>query len=69
MPGDGLFDLLHGVGLDPGDDVVHPVDDVDFPDVCYLPELLQEILFGPKVSINKYKGLRNFGSLPRPLLF
>jgi len=69
MPGDGLLDLLHGVGLDPSDDVVDPVDDVDLSDVGYLLELFQEILFSAKVSVNKYEGLRNFGSLPRPLPF
>jgi hypothetical protein len=43
VPGDCLLDLLHGVGLDPGDDVVDAIDDVDFPDVGDLPELLEEI--------------------------
>jgi len=51
VPGDGLLDLLHGVCLDPGDDVVDAVDDVDFADVGDLPELLQEVLFSPKVSV------------------
>ena len=45
MPGDGLLDLLHGVRLHPGDDVVDAVDYVDFFDVRDLSELLQEILF------------------------
>jgi hypothetical protein len=41
VPGDGLLDLLHGVGFDPGDDVVDAVDNIDFLDVGDLPELLQ----------------------------
>jgi hypothetical protein len=32
LPRYGLLDLLHRVGLDPSDDVVDPVDDVDVLD-------------------------------------
>jgi len=52
VPRDGFLDLLHGIGLDPGDYVVYTVDDIDFLDVRNLPELLQEILFSAKVSVN-----------------
>jgi hypothetical protein len=32
LPRDGLLDLLHGVGLDPSNDVVDPVDDIYIAD-------------------------------------
>jgi hypothetical protein len=51
VPCDRLLDFLHGVGLDPGDDVVDSVDDVYILDVGDVSELLQEVLFSPKVSV------------------
>jgi hypothetical protein len=55
VPRDRLLDLLHGVSLDPGDDVVDAVDYVNILDVRNLPELLQEVLFSPKVSVYEYE--------------
>ena len=52
VPGDGFLDLFHGVGFDPGHYVIDTVDDVDFLDIGDLPELLQEVLFSAKVSVN-----------------
>ena len=52
VPGDGLLDLLHGVGLAPGDYVVDAVDDVDFLDVLDLTELLEEIFLSTKICVN-----------------
>jgi hypothetical protein len=60
VPRDGLLDLLHGVSLHSSYDIVDAVDDVDFFHVGDLSELLQEILFSTKVSVNKYKSLGDF---------
>jgi hypothetical protein len=43
VPGDRLFDLLHGVSLDTSYDIVDAIDDVDFLDVGDFAELLEEI--------------------------
>jgi len=52
VPGDGFLDLLHRIRLHPGHDVIDAIDHVNFLYVRDLPELLEEVLFRTKVSVD-----------------